>query len=167
MKRLIITTIICLLLFSSVYAGSIYNAEYYDRNTFWGSRAGGTIRTMNDQDVIINADTIDGYSANDLRWSGTVAVDCASLQYITYMITGDYEWMHKYVYGYSIYDQLSERYATLLMLEKTNNRLDIIEARLNAGDDYGMELARIKAKRLNRNVKLGNYSCYPNGVCLS
>ena len=63
-KIMTIALFMILLLPIAVNAGSINGAQYYDRDTFWG---GSTTRTLNDNNVNIDADTLNGRDVGDLR----------------------------------------------------------------------------------------------------
>lgn len=182
--KTILSVLMTLIMLSSIaYAGSIHDAQYYDKYSNWWYWHGGTIRTLNDNDVRVDADTVGGVDvvqklkktkryikSNEDAWlEDKVGGSGISYSTVQRFVTGMNNWTHDKPYGYSVYDEISLMYATLEQVEATNNRLDYIESWLtvgtNEGDDFDMTMAKMRAMRTDTITTMGRYKCYPVGIC--
>ena len=191
MKTIFGFLVALLVLSSTVYAGSIRDLQHWDRNSDKGELYGGTIQTIHDTNVQIDADTVKGVDVvnqltsnmnqmasnmdyitnNEQLWlsSGGSGNCGVGYNFVQDFVTGDSEWLENKPFGYSVYDELSLTYATLMQVEAVNNRLDRIEAWLtvgtNSGNEYDMALAKLTSQRIGNAVSVGKYNCYPSGIC--
>lgn len=124
MKKLLIYLVAIMLLAIGVNGGSIEDLNYKDKVLFWD-----TNRQVDDYSVKINADTVDGYSAEDLM------KDEASV--ITYNSGGGMNMnsLGNYLFGeydyFSYFDtamtRLYQIFVTHSQLEDSNRKIDRLE----------------------------------------
>ncbi len=162
MKRLIgIVAVLMLLSITFVSAGSIEDLDYKDRVLFWDRN-----RVINDHDVEIDADTLDGKSVEELGSTSNYYGSGMSSSRLSDYLTGFNNLFRVYD---NLVDYLETIFATKVELEDAHLRMDMIEARLNlplgTSDDILKETLVIGADRRGEDLIINGMRCV-NGLCV-
>ena len=175
-----IVALMVLLVMPLALAGSIDNADYYDRDTnmFWSY---SQMRTISDDNVDIDADTVGGISASDITDGDSNAYDQAVAYANANDASGsnfDREGMMKYLYGEEYVSYLDNRYtqqtnfASLVFYnqayaETLKYLIEHPNVEFNFDNAVQIKQARYMAGYLGTEQTVGNTVCQPNGNCVT
>ena len=184
MKKLIgLITVLMLFSMVLVSAGSIEDLDYKDSNLFWNLD-----RQVDDYDVEIDADTLDGYSANYFKHKDRQTnkyINSNEAEWIkddasvSYSGSGmDSRRLSRYLTGFTdmfdVYDNfvdyLETIFATKVDVENAQLRMDNLEARINLGadatsDEIMKEALIIGAERKGMPLVINGMTC-TKGMCI-
>ena len=176
MKNITKITMAVLMLFvlaGTVSAGSINGADYYDGdwNLIWNN---GQMREINDNDVDIDADTIEGNTASDLLSSAYSYADSHDKTGSSFK-TDD---MKNYIYGEEYLGYLNSRYIRVFdfaaevfynraYMETLKYMIEHPNVEFHFEESVEIKQARYMAAYTNVSQQVGKTTCNPNGACFA
>ena len=125
MKKAIVLAILSLLAVSLVSAGSIYNADYKDHNLAWY-----TWRQIDDSDVDVDADTLDGLTASELGTTNIYQGSGFSYSDFVKLFFGDVKFF--YDFDGTVMDYLVSVFVTQAEFDDAQLEQQQIDAKQNA-----------------------------------